>query len=158
LALALASKVLSSNTLSLSCVLRPDLSRHQRTPAANPPTFASSIATYPIFGSLTPDKAVDGRNLAWALTVSSSCFVSEADNNPWWTVKPPETSKCRCQTGLKSKILVSVFVSRVWSHSSSSSSSSSSNNNSCSRRRRKKMTVRQRRSSSSSDEVSISVT
>ena len=153
MALALASKV-----LSLSCVLRPDLSRHQRTPAANPPTFASSIATYPIFGSLTPDKAVDGRNLAWALTVSSSCFVSEADNNPWWTVKPPETSKCRCQTGLKSKILVSVFVSRVWSRSSSTSNSRSSSNNSCSRRRRKRRTMRQRSSSNSSDEVSISVT
>jgi len=73
-----------------------------------------------VFGSFAPDKAVDGnRDAGSALRMSSSCFVSKMDNNPWWTVKPPETSKSRGRTGLQSKISVSVFVSRVWSHSSS---------------------------------------
>jgi len=43
-----------------------------------------------VFGSFTPDKAVDGTHDGWALKMSSSCFVSEADNNPWWIVKLQE--------------------------------------------------------------------
>ena len=165
LALALVSKVLSSNTS-----LCPGYAASKSEQASKNSFHKSADVrqqhcdspgvrlVYPVFGSFAPDKAVDGnRDAGSALRMSSSCFVSKMDNNPWWTVKPPETSKSRGRTGLQSKILVSVFVSRVWSHSSSSSSSisSSSSNNCCSSRRR---TRRQRRSSSSDEVVSISVT